>query len=87
MKRQHQPRATDTERQLAARAAFELLCGKREYGEMERRPPPISSSNPSRASEQRDWPALVCSRPLERAPTTAAEAADRRLVVAPILNG
>jgi len=58
MKRQYHPRATDTERQLAARAAFELLCGKREYGEMERRIPPISSSNATRASEQRGWPAL-----------------------------
>jgi len=58
MKRQYHPRATDIERQLAARAAFELLCGKREYGEVERRRPTTSSSNATRASERRDWPAL-----------------------------
>jgi hypothetical protein len=58
MKRQFHPRVTDPERQLAARAAFELLRSKREYGEVELRPLPTSSSNATRASEQRDWPAL-----------------------------
>ncbi len=59
MKRQHQPRATDTERQLAARAAFELLCGKREYGEAGGSLEPTSSSIQTRGSEQLDfWSAL-----------------------------
>ena len=56
--RQYHPSATHTERQLAAHAAFELLCGKREYGEMGERLAPTSSSNPTRGGEQLEWSTL-----------------------------
>ena len=74
--RQYHPSATHTERQLAARAAFELLCGKREYGEMGERLPPTSSSNSTRGGEQLAWSTLVWSRPLMRASTVAEAAAE-----------
>jgi hypothetical protein len=56
--RQYHPSATHTERQLAARAAFELLCGKREYGEMGERFPPTSCTNSTRGGEQLEWSTL-----------------------------
>ncbi len=58
-RRQYHPSATHTERLLAARAAFELLCEKREYGEMGARLRPTSSSSPTHGGEQLDfWSAL-----------------------------
>jgi len=53
--RQYHLRATHTERQLAARAAFELLCGKREYGDIGERLRPTSSSIQTRGGEQLDF--------------------------------
>jgi hypothetical protein len=52
--RQYHHRAAHTERQLAARAAFEMLCGKREYAEMGGRLQPTSSSIQTFGSEQLD---------------------------------
>ena len=55
--RQYHLRAAHTERQLAARAAFELLCGKRDYGEMGEPVREPSSSSPTCLGEQLDWSA------------------------------
>ena len=72
MKRQYHPKATHTERQLAARAAFELLCGKRQYGEVGGSLEPTSSSIQTRGSAQLDfWSALGL-------PAAAAPALDDR---------